>query len=434
MPSKLLTAALLLGPLASAAPAAFPWAQGHLDPGRSFARPLLFTQDQQKAGPPVPGWSRVPLPVRASGVWPAQSLGVVKAELLPGVPEPLGQSWRVPVGLRLGTLRRPSVLQLSGLGRLSAALAVHPGLSVPATFEPGQEFLRTDFGVVYRQKGSVLDVPALAGRVLTLRRLEGETALFGAEGLGEVERVGNPAQGFPDLAPLIADPQLAALKRRYEGHTVWGYGGLHTRCALDQSFSADRIAPLGTAVRVRRVLRLGQPMLLNVQGGPGQGEITSGADAVTLTPLVFLLDAAPFRVVGDFGGAYTGSALSDILSPSQIRERATLAFMTRQARRPDLCGLSVPYALMDTWAVTRVFSLTPPSRELLTLSTNLPPDGRSLTRWQYAWLHGFPSSTFASLSELLKLAVWHYRNVPAEITVRFSPAGHVTDVKVPSLP
>lgn len=431
MLSKLLIAALLLGS-AAAAPAPFPWSQGYLDPGRSFAQPLLYMQDYRQAGPPADGWSRAPLSVTLSSVWPAEPAGVEKAELLPGVPEPIGQSWRVPVGLRLpGTLTRPAVLHLSGPARLGMTLAVHAGLSVPTTFQPGQDFLRTDLDVVYRRNGHALDVPALAGRILTLRRLEAGRVLFNAEGLGEVERLGDPAAGFPDLSPLIADPDLAALKRRYEGHTVWGYGGLHTPCFPDANGSVGKGVAFTQGVTVRRVARLGKPSFLNVQGGAGD-DVGHGADALALTPLVFLLDARPFASTGDFGFSSSGPA--GVAAPDPDPANADLQRFMELANRPDLCGLNVPYTLMDTWAAERVFSLTPPSQELLTLSRNLPPDGRGLPRWQYAWLNGFPSSTFGGLGDVLKLPMWQYRNIPFASTVSFGQDGRVNGVQVPRLP
>ncbi len=433
----LLLAALLLSLSASAAPAPFPWTQGYLDPSRSFAQPLLFTQDYQQAGPPSQGWSRAPLSVVVRSVWPAQPLEFERAELLPGVPEPIGQSWRVPVGLRLlGTLKRPAVLQLTGPDRLGVTLAVHPGLSVPTNFSPGQDFLRTDLNVVYRQNGKPLDVPALAGRVLTLRRLEAGRALFSAEGLGEVERIGDPAAGFHDLSPLIPDPDLAALKRRYEGKTVWGYGGLRTHCFPNENSSVGKGVELNQGVTVRRVARLGKPQFLNVQGGAGD-DVGHGADALALTPLVFLLDATPFGSTGDLGFSSSGpagEAGSPPTAPDPDPVNADLQRFMELANRPDLCGLNVPYALLDTWAAERVFSLTPPSQALLTLSRNLPPDGRGLTRWQYAWLNGFPSSTFGSLGEVLTLPHWQYRNIPFASTVSFGQNGQVDGVQVPRLP
>ncbi len=104
------------------------------------------------------------------------------------------------------------------------------------------------------------------------------------------------------------------------------------------------------------------------------------------------------------------------------------------ASRPDLCGLNVPYALLDTWAAERVFSLTPPAQALLTLSSNLPSDGRGLTYWQYGWLNGFPSRTFGSLGEVLTLPKGQYRNILFASTVNFDANGQVNDVHVPRLP
>lgn len=50
-------------------------------------------------------------------------------------------------------------------------------------------------------------------------------------------------------------------------------------------------------------------------------------------------------------------------------------------------------------------------------------DGRGLTRWQYAWRFGFPSSTFGDLSELMRLPVWEYRNIPFPAARRTDTAG-----------
>ncbi|WP_424949933.1 hypothetical protein [Deinococcus sp.] len=436
----LVSLAVLLGPLLSAAtPSAFPWTRGYLDVGRSLDQPLLFMEDAEQPNPPAQGWSRAPLPVMVSSVWRAGAAGIRKAELLPGVPESLGQSWRVPVGLRLSGSDRPAVFKLTGAGRGTVTVAVHPGLKVLATVRPGQEFLRLDLNAVYRHSGKVLDAPALAGRVLKLLRLESDRAVFRAEGLGEVERMGNPAQGFPDLAPLIVDPDLTALKRQYQGHTVWGYGGLHANCFLDQNSSIGKGVGLETGVTVRRVIRLGKPLLLNVQGGYGH-DLGDEGDVLALTPLVFLLDAKPFDSTGDLGFSSISTAdqaaplLGAADAPPPGPEETDIQRLMELSNRPDICGLSVPYALIDTWAVTRVFSLTPPSRELLKLRQNLPKDALGLTRWQYAWLSGFPTIDTGTVGELLKLGVWQYKNIPSPATVSFDSAGNVSHVEIPNLP
>ncbi|WP_083922514.1 hypothetical protein [Deinococcus aquatilis] len=421
-PLKWLAWSVLLSGGAAGLPAEFPWSSGYLEVGPSFAHPLLFQQDFQAPGPPLAGWSRVPLPLTPQVVWAAQpGVRVGTASLVPGLPQQVSRTWQVPVALTL-PVSAPAIVDLGPGLRGPGAVAVHPGLSVPTRFPPGQVFLRVSLDANYRQGGHSLSVPQLNGRVLTLQRLEAGRALFTVAGLGEVERLGSPSRGFPDLAPLIPDPELATLKRTYEGHDVWGYGGLSTSCAPSEQAGVGVEGPHTQALRVQRVARLGTPLSLNVQGGFGS-ELGHGADAVTLTPLVFLLDAAPFQSDGSFGFSS---------SPNQpdVSEEELLA-QIETAQSPGVCGSTVPIFLMDTWAVPRVFSRTPPTAQV---PVKMPEDPTGLTRWQYAWLAGFPSSTFGSLSELLRLSEWQYRNIPFPARVSFDAGGKVKQVEVPRLP
>lgn len=409
---------LLLASLLAFAPAGapFPWAGGYLDLGTTFAHPFEFTPFNNQPAPPPQGWSRAPLTLTAHPIWSAQPLADLQAQLTPGPTRPEGKSWRAPLALRLNT-PTSAVVQFVREGKnLGSPLAINPAVQVPATFAPGQTFLRLDTTAEYRLQGQSLPPSQLAGRVLTLVQTAGEKATFSVPGLGEVERLGRAGDGFPDLAPLAADPTLAALKRTYEGKEIWGYGGLKGTCDVSTQASMGVRVPLRQGVRVLQVARLGKPLFLNAQGSFGD-DVGRGADAVALTPLVFLLDSTPFQSNGSFSSS----------APFEEEDTSWL----EQATDPGNCGGAVPIYLPDTWAVQRVFSLTPPSDQV---PQNRPEDPHGLTRWQYAWLAGFPSSMFGTVSELLKAPEWKYRNIPFPATVSFDAQGWVQEVRVPRLP
>ncbi|CAM3929603.1 hypothetical protein [Deinococcus marmoris] len=416
--------------LALAAPTALPWSEGYLDLGQTAAFPLVL---RPRSPTPMPDAPSPPRTVGARVLWSAKPLPPVRAVLTPGRPTPLGQGWQAPVALTLNATA-PAVVEV-----LNQPMAVHPGLTVPAV-RLGQAFLRVDLDAVYRQAGRVLSVPELAGRVLTLKRLDAGAATFMMDGLGEVQRDGDPKGGFPDLAPLIDDPELAALKRKYEGQPVWGYGGLHADCFPSAREQVGMEVPLTQGVRVRQVARLGKPMLLNVQGGVGSGEVGWGADALALTPLVFLLDPAPFESAGTV--SFSSSGGNEPPQSTGVPSSAPEDFMAQieQATRPGVCGQSVAIYLLDTWAVTRVLSRTAPGAGVPGVGDgrgpgiSAPIPARGLTRWQYAWLSGFPSSTFGDLSAVLRLSKWEYRNIPFPATVTFDAQGKVSEVDVPRLP
>ncbi|AFD27603.1 hypothetical protein [Deinococcus gobiensis] len=409
---------LLLASLMAFAPAGapFPWSGGYPDPGTTFAQPLQFVPFTNQPAPPPQGWSRAPLTLTAHPIWSAQPLADLQAQLTPGPTWLQDKSWRAPLALRLNT-PTSAVVQLVREGKnLGNPLAINPAVQVPATFGPGQTFLRLDNTTEYRRQGQSLPPSQLAGRVLTLVRTAGEKATFSVPGLGEVERLGRAGDGFPDLAPLVADPALAALKRTYEGKEVWGYGGLGSQCDVSKDASMGVNVPLCQGVRVLQVARLGKPLFLNAQGSFGD-DVGRGADAIALTPLVFLLDSTPFQSNGSFSSS----------APFEEEDTSWL----EQATDPGNCGVAVPIYLPDTWTVQRVFSLTPPSDQV---PQDRPEDPHGLTRWQYAWLAGFPSSMFGTVSELLKTPEWKYRNIPFPATVSFDAQGRVQEVRVPRLP
>lgn len=122
-------------------------------------------------------------------------------------------------------------------------------------------------------------------------------------------------------------------------------------------------------VRVRRVARLGKPMQLNVQGGY-DGGVGQGADALALTPLVFLLDPAPFESDGTLSFSSGGNEGPPQPRPVPAPPPSDVLAQIAQGNRPGVCGQGVAMYLMDTWAVMRVFSRTPPATEGLGAASN----------------------------------------------------------------
>lgn len=407
-----------------------PWSQGYVGSGSSAARPLAL--------------------ILRGGVGPSDRLVFPPRQfpLLPVTPD-LGRVGGV-LRLRAGTslthspygdeLPLTSAVEVPQAGVyaagpaatgerviLEAPLAVNPSVPAPPALpQVGQAFLRLDGageGAVYRQSGNPLAYPVLNGRLLRLTRLEGDRAVFDVEGVGEVVREGAPGSGFDDLAPLVEDPDLKVLRARHEGKRVWGYGGLRGTCSPSPQTAVGWGGPPSASARVRHVFRLARPLNLNAQGGPG-GDAARGADTLALTPLVFVLDQ-PQGV--EVGGSVSASG-ADVPDPG---DSDAFAAWLGQITTPASCGDAYTVYLPDTWAVERVFSLTAPSSAV---PDPRPDDPRGLTRWQYAWLVGFPDASYGTRDTLLRARQWQYRNIPFPATVTFGPDGRVTDVDVPSLP
>ncbi len=413
-------AAALCSVLANAAHAApLNWFDGYLTPGTGARFPLVL----EPRGGAQGAWALSPLRAPLKLHWTAQRQPPAWATLVPGQPLRVGPSTRVPVAVQT-TLQAPAVAQLvSPQGPYGLPLAVHPGLPAPTPLRAGNRFLRVGGGGRYQQRGRPLPFPALTGRLLTLTRLEPGRAVFTVPGLGEVVRLGTPAPDgtFADLAPLIRDPALLSLKTRYEGKTVWAYGGLSTTCEPQPDQAIGLGAGFDTPLKLVTLARLGRPLALNAQGG-WASDAGRGADVLALTPLVALIETRPLQATGTF--SLTG--VDD--------DPATLSRTLDQLSRTPgegQCGDLTPILLPDTWAVERVFSLAAPSAAVPRgeLQTVL-----GMTRWQYAWRFGFPDASFGRRAELLRQSAWRYRNIPFEATVTFDAAGKVKALDVPRLP
>ena len=298
-------------------------------------------------------------------------------------------------------------------------LAYTPNLQVPQPYRPGQRFLFLGEGAKHYRVGKRTPKHRqLYGHMFTLRRYDGKTAYFGVEGVSQpVELKLSSRRPFPGLAPLLDDLELPALRQAYLGHRVWLYGGPRLGCSYSPGTRITFAGPPRKAVRIRRIVRVAWPTGFALAGTDGFGgyNAASPGDIMVVTPLVVQFEK-PTGLA--FSVAYGGGDLVGVTT------RTSDAELLR--RCPPLTTL-----LADPWQLPTVFSLTPPPKLPRITKVN---DYLGLTRSQYAWLRGYPSTTFGTLPRLLKLKQWKYANIPFPITVSFDRTGHVVKRDEPRLP
>ncbi len=268
-------------------------------------------------------------------------------------------------------------------------LAYIPGFHVPRSYRTGQRFLylggrgRGNPSKDYRRASRPLPHRQVYGRVFILTAYEKGRATFSVEGLGKVTLRSASRTDFPGLSPILGDPGLATVQRAYVGKRVWQYGGPDVSCQpVPSTFLSFGGSPQ-QSLRVRRVLRVARPSDLKLAGGDGFGGYAASdqGDVMTGTPLVVQLEKPK--------GLYMESASGgeDLL---QLTDKPNAELLRR-------CP---PFTVLfaDAWQLERTYSFTPPP-------PGLNPRSRlvGLTRSQYAWRGGFPSSTFGTKARLLTL-------------------------------
>ncbi len=292
-----------------------------------------------------------------------------------------------------------------------------PDLHVPRSHRTGQRFLYLGGHGLgnpskdYRRASRPLRHRQVYGRVFTLTTHEKGRATFDVEGLGKAT-LRSASRDFPGLAPILGDPGLATVRRAYVGKRVWQYGGPDVSCEPAPGTSLSFGGPPRKSLRVRRVLRVARPSDLRLAGGFGRGGgfASDLGDVRSVTPLVVQFEK-PKRI-------YMGSASGgeDLL---QLTDKPNAELLQR-------CP---PFTVLfaDAWQLERTYSFTPPP--------GLNPRSRlvGLTRSQYAWREGFPSSTFGTKARLLTLNTWKYDSIPFPITVTFKN-GRAVKRDVPRLP
>ncbi len=298
-------------------------------------------------------------------------------------------------------------------------LAYTPGLGVPQSYRPGQRFLFLGEGAKRYYLGErTLKHRHLYGRMFTLVRYSGKTAYFRVEGVSQLVVLKFVShRHFPGLAPLLDDPNLPALRRAYLSQHVWLYGGSRLSCSYKPDTGITFAGPPRKALRLRRIVRVAWPTGFALAGTAGGGgyNASSPGDLMVVTPLVVQFEKPTGLAVRV---AYGGADLVGITT------RTSAAELLR--RCPPLTEL-----LADTWQFPTIFSLTPPPKLPRTTGVN---DYLGLTRRQYAWLQGYPSTTFETLPRLLELNQWKYANIPFPVTVTFGRAGRVVKQDEPRLP
>ena len=298
-------------------------------------------------------------------------------------------------------------------------LAYTPDLHVPRIYRIEQRFLYLGSNGLgnpskdYRRASRLLRHRQVYGRVFTLKTYEKGRATFDVEGLGKVTLRSASRTNFPGLAPILVDSGLSAVRRAYVGKRVWQYGGPELSCEPAPGTSLNFGGPPRKSLRIRRVLRVARPSDLKLAGGFGRGGgfASDLGDVRSVTPLVVQFEKP--KGLGMWGA----SGGDDLL---QLTDQPNAELLRRCPPFTELFA--------DVWQLDRTFSFTPPPPELKARANLL-----GLTRSQYAWLEGFPSSTFGTKARLLTLNTWEYDSIPFPITVTFED-GRAVKQDVPRLP
>jgi hypothetical protein len=220
---------------------------------------------------------------------------------------------------------------------------------------------------------------------------------------GDVNSLGN-------LIPIVDDPGLRLLRAKYEGHLVWGRGGIAMLCATDSLIGVSGLVSL----RIKRIVRLyGESSL--VLGYDGRFGLDSEESYADIDPVVVLFDTPPKP--GD-----TITDPQDNFHASQAADCATL-YNTKA----------------DAWDVERQYSLIAPN----VAHPNWSQETFDAIRHQIviqgmnhdsvAWARGYPS-IWGTRDELDALSAWKYQDLkPFHYwvyfkegkVVKFGPDGHL---------
>lgn len=390
----------------------------YLDLGPSSAQPFAAYLEKKGAAPLKVDLSALPVtltPVTPMSGQPATgTLGGPAAYDVPGdrpgprQTVPLTFTTAAPAGVYRMTVTLPD-----GHPLYAPVVALNPAVPPHDPRRIGQTFVHLGGNAAYRQGRKDLGHTQLAGKLFTLKGVTESGATFSVEGVGTVTWQGRWNGNFPGLVPVADDPALDVFRKTLIGHPVWMYGGLTANCQVSPSTSASLEQSFREPVRIRRILRLTRPQWSGAQQYFGLDN--GGADLIALTPVLVQLERPRAARVSSASGA------------GDPANNGMLTIFQDALTTPACQTLNL--MLADTWSLPRTFSATPPSRRV----PDQPREVRTLDRWQYAWLKGFPSATFGPREELLKLDKWQYSNIPFPITVTFT-GGKVSGVVEPRLP
>ncbi len=290
--------------------------------------------------------------------------------------------------------------------------------------------------------GQIVPPKQIAFRVLTLQSIQhpptGAALLtFSVEGSARQVTLNSDADvdELPALTPLLDDAPLDSLRRRYEGHLVWCYGGNVAQTATDDpAFFPTSRAPALLPLRVKRILRLdrvGLALSMTTWINNLIGNTQSGHDLYTDDrPLLVELTSPTNRFAVN----------TDEISGPQ----ATLIESSYAAYQKRLKNVTAgEYRISaDPWELERVFSLQSPQslhpdwtrQELRHLSNAEVVPG--MTRDQVGWATGWPAAPgdIKSFDQLRALPVWVYQRMPFDYTITFNSHGRVSKIDAPQLP
>jgi hypothetical protein len=193
-------------------------------------------------------------------------------------------------------------------------------------------------------------------------------------------------QSKPPFAILEPDNELKTIQTHWQGKKVWGYGGIF-------------IAYLGTY----------------------------GSQIAKYNQAKTILAVRRIQLPNDVYVSLTGDLVYELYDSGQATAIATstaLEVAFSKTRRLTKFAL-------DEEHLSVLFSKTPPIPVPKNLETGLQL--LPLTKWQFAWLNGFPNMTRGGVQDHLKSDLWQYASVPFGATATFRN-GKLFSHQIPRLP
>lgn len=276
-----------------------------------------------------------------------------------------------------------SIERLDGNQSIAVFVSPHPDRLPSLT--PGQQFIALDppitslaAVVLTDRNGKAVASSSLEGRILTLQRLDATRMQFKAENIDTplYSSRASDATSIYGLYPLVVDDTVRALRQKYVGRMVWGFGGLDV-IGGGHSGTMSRSLPI---VGIYRAYNYGRN--LNIGRFP-----TSNVDLqstfVALDPLV-------------------------------IRFGVSALTMLTPVMGPPLPRSTVAYAVLsDQWDFERLYSLVSMSQahpewsSALTAKIEQQTVELGMTKDMIAWMLGYPS-VYGTQAQVQALDTWPY--------------------------
>jgi hypothetical protein len=260
----------------------------------------------------------------------------------------------------------------------------------------------------WNQKSRKPDMNSISGRIFTVKIVNPKEIHFSVDnGLSNV--ILNDPNRQAGLRQLQNDLQVSRIQNKWQGKTVWGYGGIGVSCAspFTYRYFGNQFFQSGKIERVDRIY-LETDEYVSLAGGFGELPDREGLPDVVTGDVALIIRFGKIE-----GLEWTYGAAKTVDAAIDSKPCSTLI---------DVAG--------DEWHLERLFSLYPPSRGVprKTLKTLV-----GLTKWQLAWLQGFPNATQGTVQQLLKMDAWAWASIPFAEGVRFKN-GKVVNHNQPRLP